>query len=57
MDSKQCIVAAHDGFLERKSKILMVATFGALHCSESLLLPLLRPFKADIPSAQLDVRF
>jgi len=27
---KQCIVAACDGFLERKSKILMVATFGAL---------------------------
>jgi len=27
MDSKQCIVAARDGFLERKSKIIMVATF------------------------------
>src|SRR6516164_7912053 len=30
MDSKQCIVATYDGLLERKSKILMVATFGAL---------------------------
>ena len=30
MDSKQRIVAARDGFLERKSKIIMVATFGAL---------------------------
>src|SRR5215471_6757389 len=30
MDSKQYFVAARDGFLERKSKILMVATFGAV---------------------------
>ena len=30
MDSKQCIVATYDGLLERKSKILMVVTFGAL---------------------------
>ena len=30
MDSKQRIVAPHDGFLERKWKILMVVTFSAL---------------------------
>ena len=30
MDSKQCIVATYDGLLERKSKVLVIATFGAV---------------------------